>query len=352
MYCEETLTLNKLMEIVSQYHNKEALTLAPESQVNHVAPDSRQGRKCWRCNKVGLYAKEFLRSCDHKCGKYVDFIHFEQCCKTKQNKEHMQNHNSGQSHGGSRGKPKHGRGEGNPQSQCNVRQINEETMDPNHANSDDFYVFSAGNSEGQNTIEMLIEDKPVNVVIDSGENCNLMSEEVSKSIIGGITILLVCKKRVYTCASVEPLKLRGKYNLAVQVPQTSKSLGVEFYITCNKAATLRGCETSELLGMLRVGVPINSCEVKHEALGDTVNQLQRKAALKKKFPKVFEGLGKLKGYQLKLHIDESVQAVAQLAHCIPFSRRAKVNEKLDELLKLDMIEKVEGPTSWKNLMET
>ena len=33
---------------------------------------------------------------------------------------------------------------------------------------------------------------------------------------------------------------------------------------------------------------------------------------------------------------------------IPFSWRAKVNEKLDELLKLDVIEKVEGPSSWVN----
>ena len=72
-------------------------------------------------------------------------------------------------------------------------------------------MFSAGNSEGQNTIEMLIEDKPVNVIIDSGANCNLMSEEVFESIIGGYTILPVCKKKVYTYASVEPLKLRGKY---------------------------------------------------------------------------------------------------------------------------------------------
>lgn len=31
---------------------------------------------------------------------------------------------------------------------------------------------------------------------------------------------------------------------------------------------------------------------------------------------------------------------------IPFSWRAKVNEKLDELLKLDLIEKVEGPSSF------
>ena len=61
---------------------------------------------------------------------------------------------------------------------------------------------------------------------------------------------------------------------------------------------------------------------------------------------MFQGLGKLKGYQLKLHIDESVQLVAQPVRRIPFSRRAKVSERLEELLKLDVIEKVEGPTSW------
>ena len=67
-----------------------------------------------------------------------------------------------------------------------------------------------------------------------------------------------------------------------------------------------------------------------------------------KFPNVFQGLGKLQGYQLKLHIDENVQPVAQPVHRIPFSTRAKVTEKLEELLTLDVIEKVEGPTSWVN----
>ena len=59
-------------------------------------------------------------------------------------------------------------------------------------------------------------------------------------------------------------------------------------------------------------------------------------------------MAKLKDYELKLHIDESVRPVAQPVCRIPFSRRAKVNEKLDELLKLDVIEKVDGPTSWVN----
>ena len=88
--------------------------------------------------------------------------------------------------------------------------------------------------------------------------------------------------------------------------------------------------------------------MKHDELTPPPQQSDRKAALKAKFPKVFQGLGKLKNYQLKLHIDENIQPVAQPVRRIPFSRRAKVNEKLDELLKRDVIEKVEGPTSWVN----
>ena len=160
--------------------------------------------------------------------------------------------------------------------------------------------------------------------------------------------MLECNKRVYAYASVELLQLKGKYSFNVRVPQTHKSLNNEFYVMCGKAATLLGRKASELLGVLRVGVYINSCDVKSDDMENLASPIDRKALLRTKFPKVFQGLGKLKGYQLKLHIDENVQPVAQPVCRIPFSRRAKVTEKLEELLKLDVIEKVEGPTSWVN----
>ena len=80
LYREETLTLSKLMEIFSQYHDKEALILIPESQVNNLSSDPKQGGKCWRCDKVGHFAKDCRRSRDHKCGKCGHMGHFEVCC--------------------------------------------------------------------------------------------------------------------------------------------------------------------------------------------------------------------------------------------------------------------------------
>ena len=348
LYREETLPLSKLMEIVSQYHDKEALILIPESHVNSLSRDPKQGGKCWRCDKVGHFAKECRRSRDHKCGKCGHIGHFEVCCHSKQNKGRDPSQSSSRGRGNPRTKPSRGRRGGNSKEQRDVHNVCEDASADERVNSDDFYVFSTGSTDGENTMELMIEDKLVNIVIDSGASCNLMSEEMFNFVSGGKARLLDCNKRVYAYASVQPLQLKGKYFFNVQVPQTHKSLYTEFYVMCGKAATLLGREASELLGVLRVGVSINSCDVKSDSMESLTNSLDRKALLKSKFPKVFQGLGKLKGYQLKLHIDESVQPVAQPLRRIPFSRRAKVTEKLEELLKLDVIEKVEGPTSWVN----
>ena len=63
---------------------------------------------------------------------------------------------------------------------------------------------------------------------------------------------------------------------------------------------------------------------------------------------MFTGLGKLKIFQLKLHVDEGVTPIAQAMRRIPFSMKQNVIDKLEELEALDVIQKVNGPTSWIN----
>ena len=116
----------------------------------------------------------------------------------------------------------------------------------------------------------------------------------------------------------------------------------EFYTVPGDAATLLGRKTSEMLAVLKVGIDVNSCSVN---LANT-QFVDQKAALMTKFPKVFEGLGKLKGYQLKLHQDKSIPPVAQPLRRIPFSRREKVANKLKQLEELGVTDKASGPTSW------
>ena len=147
MYCEETVSLGKLLEIVGQYHDKEAFTLEPEGQVNSIRADSRQGEKYWRCGKAGYFSKDCYRSRDHKCGKCGKVAHFEVCCKSKQTKEDTLNRDSCRFRGNTGGKPKHGRMARSPTGQRDVRQVTEQTMDESRENKDDFYVFSARSRE-------------------------------------------------------------------------------------------------------------------------------------------------------------------------------------------------------------
>jgi len=60
----------------------------------------------------------------------------------------------------------------------------------------------------------------------------------------------------------------------------------------------------------------------------------------------FPGVGKLSGFQLKLHIDLEVRPVAQKCRRIPYPLKETVTRKIKELPDLDIIEKVSGPTTW------
>ena len=71
------------------------------------------------------------------------------------------------------------------------------------------------------------------------------------------------------------------------------------------------------------------------------------ADIKEKFPELFSGVRKLKGSELKWHVDDNVQPVAQPLRRIPFALREKVDKKITELIDPDIIEPVpETPTTW------
>ena len=100
--------------------------------------------------------------------------------------------------------------------------------------------------------------------------------------------------------------------------------------------------TVKEVGVLHIGPkasPIGgSC---NEVMSDFANQL------KAQYPKVFTGVGKrLIDRELKLHVGFNVSRVAQNLTRVPFALRDKMKAKIDELLEGDIIEKVEGPTTW------
>ncbi|XP_046578824.1 uncharacterized protein LOC124286492 [Haliotis rubra] len=107
---------------------------------------------------------------------------------------------------------------------------------------------------------------------------------------------------------------------------------VEFIVVKRDGPSLLGRKTSQKLGVLK--------------LGNSVNSLHTTIDFVKAFPECFEGFGKLKDYQLNIPIDSSVQPVIQNLRSVPYHLRERLSQKLEELEKLDIIEKVDELSKW------
>ena len=70
----------------------------------------------------------------------------------------------------------------------------------------------------------------------------------------------------------------------------------------DRGKSLLGKKTAEQLTILRVGP---------EETTYTVAEERRDSDIREEFADIFTGVGKLKDYKLKLHVDENVTPVAQ-----------------------------------------
>ena len=64
------------------------------------------------------------------------------------------------------------------------------------------------------------------------------------------------------------------------------------------------------------------------------------------YKEVFDSAGKLKDYQVKLHVNPNVPPAAQPVRRTLFSLHDKVKKKVEELVSMDIIEPVKGLTPW------
>uniref|UniRef100_A0AAV2MLX7 Gypsy retrotransposon integrase-like protein 1 n=1 Tax=Knipowitschia caucasica TaxID=637954 RepID=A0AAV2MLX7_KNICA len=140
-----------------------------------------------------------------------------------------------------------------------------------------------------------------------------------------------CPARGQTCR-----QCNGKDHYAKMCKSKGKrATQAEFTVIAGQGVPLLGRQTATELGVLRVGVDVAAVtDVKTEVQG--------------KYPKLFTGVGKLNTKQVRLHIDGNVEPVAQPLRRVPFHLREAVDRKIEELLRMDIIEKVEGPTPWVN----
>ena len=174
------------------------------------------------------------------------------------------------------------------------------------------------------------------MIIDSGANANVFSqalwEQLKKQHIKCVSRRRT--KKLYAYGAATRLEVIGTFTTDLSL--SSKSVSAEVSVIKGQGEPLLGRESAAELGVLKLDVPlICVARVDHSELTT-------------RFKDIFTGIGKLKYFQLKLHIDEQVQPAAEPSGRPPFSLKENIEKKLDELLREDIIEQVEGSTPGVN----
>ena len=181
-----------------------------------------------------------------------------------------------------------------------------------------------------------------NVLIDSGATCNIVDLDTWKSLKqeGVKCRSQRCARKLFAYGQTEPIEVVETFESGVYCEASGERCVAEFTVVKTHGSALLGRDTAEKLDVVRVGPPSSPQVYSITSEGTS-------ADIVKNFPDVFTGVGKLKDYQLKLHVKKDVKPVAQPVRRLPFGLREKVHKGLDDLLKEDIIEEVpSGPTEW------
>ena len=178
-------------------------------------------------------------------------------------------------------------------------------------------------------------------MIDSGSTCNLIDYEIwnylKEQRIDCESVK--CDKKLFAYGHKEPINVAGTFVTEIFCEVNGEKCVAEFTVIKDRGKSLLGKKTAEQLKILRVGPEETTYTVADEG---------RDSDIREEFADIFTGVGKLKDYKLKLHVDENVTPVAQPVRRLPFGLRDKVDDKLNDLLEKGIIEELPEatPTRW------
>ena len=208
----------------------------------------------------------------------------------------------------------------------NIRAIEEE-----NSSSEDEYTFKLNSGKPKQPLfDVKICDTPYTVMADSGASINVLDEKDYQKLLKKPRLVKTDVK-VYPYQSSKPLVVLGQFHATIESKR--KIVVAKLYVVKGSGGSLLSWKTSQELELLQTVQKMKASSSEPTELID-------------EFDELFHGLGKLKGYKVKLHIDESVQPVAQPHRRVPFHVRKQLEEQLKHDEELGVIEKIEGPTPW------
>ncbi len=225
-------------------------------------------RKCRNCGKGYPHpggktsCPAYGKSC-RGCGKQN---HFEAVCRSKNS---------------------------NKRNELNNRKPDVQNLIDEHSSSDEsddiaytFSVNSTGKTKSQPMFQIIIHDTPLTIMADSGASVNVLDEKDYRALTKP-PALKQTKVKIHPYKSSESFAVLGKFTTVLKFRSTC--IKGEIYVVQGSDGSLLSWKTSEHLGLLKAV---------HRVHEDSPSAVEK---LVKEYDELFH----------ELHIDESVQPVAQ-----------------------------------------
>ena len=270
----------------------------PNYQGTQVKPSYQNTqKKCGRCAASGHLSYECRRSRGKICGKCGKKGHFQQACRTKSDQPSYQQRDRQHVH-------------------------NTEHQSDSSDSTEEVYVFKL-NSKGQEVHKIKINETKIDILIDSGSTSNIINSSTFKEILPKPQ-LTPTETKIYPYQSNSPLQLKGRFTATVQA--NGKTVSATFYIVQGKGKAILGRQTAEILDILRVG-PLPPLDINQNMSNDIPESTQQ---ILDKHLGTFKGIGKLKDFELTLHIDPNIVPVQQPIRRVPFHTREKISAEIKD----------------------
>ena len=200
---------------------------------------------------------------------------------------------------------------------------------------DEHYTFgiTSNNQHSKPVFLLTIAGSKIKMMADSGASVSIINKK-DYSNLKVKPPLQSSNTKVYPYMSDKPLDLCGK--LKANISSGQHACLETFYVINGPSDSLLSRKTSQKLKLIQIAHSVSDPESNDTTQSEILDE----------FPEVVSGMGACKGKPVRIHVDPSVKPVAQPHRRIPFPVRKKVEEKLLELEKADIIEKAEGPTPW------
>lgn len=185
-----------------------------------------------------------------------------------------------------------------------------------------YYAFYGGNDK--NVLPGMIGGVPVELLVDSGADVNLIKPETWESMklqrIQVKSTVKGCSKVLKAYGSDKPLTIIGSFEADIVIGV--KKVEAEFLVVQGGQRDILGDRTAKQLGVLKIGMNVNRVEGEKDPFS------------------------KISGVQAHIRTHAHIKPVFQPLRRVPIPMEEPVNKKLDDLLRRDIIEAKQGPTTW------